>query len=888
MKTYCIQLKSRTCLLGAFFLFLVALVPWAGAIEAGANWDIHMDIPDVVANDFHVEGILISGDPNGNWSSPPVLVSHIDDLFVDFSYSIYPDYSSSEQNVYLFRADWSGADYKYCDILHLGLMFDLECHNLILDVVGWWTVDGEPIGEFLLPGYRVFDNFQNPFESRLSLHNDTAIDGQVTQLFVTVLSPEEVGLLFGTKENMFQEMRKGGALDPLNGAPPVPWSKGVKVNEAGFPEPIEPVNPQDFPAESFFDVFFEIEFPEPGMIGLDPPFRVAPGDVVVAAEEVTFINNAGAEEIRWTWEIHQTHGLDFGDAPDQNYQTLLASDGARHVAQGVYLGQYRDSEPDGQPSGNADGDDLNPPAGPDDEDGVQIIGTLFPGGGFTLNLTTSTSCSVNAWADWNRDGDFADPGEHVIPDTLFFAGGTITGQLTVPPTAVPGPTYMRFRVCSQSGVQSFGFAPDGEVEDYLVVIEEQQIDDRFDWGDAPDGFAAPGYPTLAANNGANHLITGLRLGPSIDPEPDGQPNLNADGDDLAGAPPDDEDGVVFNNGLVQGQQVKITVTASGPGILNAWADWNQNNSWADLAEHIFIDQPLAAGASNLVFNVPPTALPGSCYLRFRFSTAPGLNVDGPAPDGEVEDYLEGIEEGPAEVFDFGDAPDSVQVPGYPTLLVNNGARHALGTGIFLGPNIDPEADGQPNVAASGDDLSGTPDDEDGVRLVYRAIQGQTTQVEVNLTAPGAVWLNAWADYDADSTWLAADEHIFIDLPLAPGINVIDLPIPDSAAFGKIYFRFRVSTTPGLSFVGPAADGEVEDYRFEVCLGVQPFININASNDVVLSWKPVPGASSYVIYGSSGLGSFPSTWTVLDPSVLGTSWIDTGWLPRQFYMVVAQP
>ncbi len=57
-----------------------------------------------------------------------------------------------------------------------------------------------------------------------------------------------------------------------------------------------------------------------------------------------------------------------------------------------------------------------------------------------------------------------------------------------------------------------------------------------DFGDAPD----PTYPTLAASNGAHHPFDAeLYLGASVDGETDGQPTINADGDDLDGT--DDED-----------------------------------------------------------------------------------------------------------------------------------------------------------------------------------------------------------------------------------------------------------------------------------------------------------------------------------------------------------
>jgi photosystem II stability/assembly factor-like uncharacterized protein len=47
--------------------------------------------------------------------------------------------------------------------------------------------------------------------------------------------------------------------------------------------------------------------------------------------------------------LHRTAGgLDFGDAPDPTYPTLLASDGARHTAGALYLGAGVDCEVDSQ------------------------------------------------------------------------------------------------------------------------------------------------------------------------------------------------------------------------------------------------------------------------------------------------------------------------------------------------------------------------------------------------------------------------------------------------------------------------------------------------------------------------------------------------------------
>jgi hypothetical protein len=84
------------------------------------------------------------------------------------------------------------------------------------------------------------------------------------------------------------------------------------------------------------------------------------------------------------------------------------------------------------------------------------------------------------------------------------------GTFPVPASAAPGPTFARFRFSSAGGLSYTGLAPDGEVEDYYVIIEEP-----LDFGDAPD----PTYPTLSVSNGARHLISpNLFLGATVDAE----------------------------------------------------------------------------------------------------------------------------------------------------------------------------------------------------------------------------------------------------------------------------------------------------------------------------------------------------------------------------------
>jgi hypothetical protein len=225
-------------------------------------------------------------------------------------------------------------------------------------------------------------------------------------------------------------------------------------------------------------------------------------------------------------------------------------------------------------------------------------------------------------------------------------------------------------------------------------------------------------------------------------------------------------------------------------------------------------------------SVPAGAIPGPTFARFRINSdglaADGsdLSFDGLALDGEVEDYQVFI-----EALDFGDALD----PTYPTLLASNGARHVLDSpwhvnpgpwvavpGPWLGDTVDPDADGQPDLAALGDDNPfGT--EENGIIFTTALVPGDPAGLDVDMTAsPAGGWLNAWIDFDASGDWTGPDEQIITDLWLdAGGIYSEVYTIPGAAVGGDTFARFRISSQPGLGWTGVAFDGEVEDYSVRI-------------------------------------------------------------------------
>lgn len=174
--------------------------------------------------------------------------------------------------------------------------------------------------------------------------------------------------------------------------------------------------------------------------------------------------------------------FDYGDAPDTPYPSLTASNGARHqLGTGVFLGSCVDSDPGfmaagGALVGMATKDDTSkgtPTYGdcvnPDDEDGVTIGVVEIGSSSFTVDVVASAACRMNAWLDWNGDGNWSGPAEKIIADTQLAAGSNKL-NIDVAPFAVEGDTYARFR-CSTLGNDGItGEAADGEVEDYKVTI----------------------------------------------------------------------------------------------------------------------------------------------------------------------------------------------------------------------------------------------------------------------------------------------------------------------------------------------------------------------------------------------------------------------------------
>ncbi len=280
----------------------------------------------------------------------------------------------------------------------------------------------------------------------------------------------------------------------------------------------------------------------------------------------------------------------------------------------------------------------------------------------TCPAATTVPLYVNAWFDWNRDGDWDDtlqcPAGGLAPEwavqNQIIPAGTPAGTQTFttprflpwnPASGKPA-IWMRITIAEQpwqpgsligwGGCGPAGGYEYGETEDYVF---DPVVTENYDFGDAPE----PPYPTKLPNGARHVIMPGFCLGTQIDAEGDGQPDATATGDDVNGI--DDEDGVTFPSAILPGQATTCTVSVTGvPGttyFLDAWIDFDGNGSWADPGEQIAASLPVFSGPLNLVaFAVPATTPAGvSRAARFRLSTTGGLGFSGLAKDGEVEDYM---------------------------------------------------------------------------------------------------------------------------------------------------------------------------------------------------------------------------------------------------------
>jgi hypothetical protein len=365
--------------------------------------------------------------------------------------------------------------------------------------------------------------------------------------------------------------------------------------------------------------------------------------------------------------IHYYDDLEFGDAPDPTYPSLLASDGARHFPTDTEwlglqsTGEWKDYELD------ANVLDLF-------DDGLQTFVLTTNNSAQTVSfevseLTGTADLVANILIDLNIDGDWNDPGEHVVVNQqILIAGGegVVVSNPFTTIGAVPGPTWMRITLTRSpinpgwDGTMA-GFAQMipfdyGETEDWEIVMEEGPPEPYLEFGDAPD----PTHPSNLSSDGARHTPTNTEcLGlQSTGKWKDYELDANVPDLDLF------DDGLVTSTITVDNPAQTVTfevseLTGTPSLIANILIDLNIDGDWDDAGEHVVVNQqvPIAGGEGTVVSNPFSTigAVPGPTWMRITLTRSPinsGWNGTmasagylSPFEYGETEDWNVSIEHG---------------------------------------------------------------------------------------------------------------------------------------------------------------------------------------------------------------------------------------------------
>ncbi|MDB6120965.1 MAG: hypothetical protein JWO08_4746, partial [Verrucomicrobiaceae bacterium] len=222
-------------------------------------------------------------------------------------------------------------------------------------------------------------------------------------------------------------------------------------------------------------------------------------------------------------------------------------------------------------------------------------------------------------------------------------------------------------------------------------------------------------------------------------------------------------------------------------------------------------------------------------------------------------------------LDMGDLPDTSSSfgPGnYQTLQEHNGPTHIVGTALRLGAKVDAEHAANPSSDALGDDNDGD-DDEDGIASMPQFVRGQTVTVPVSAynTTGSSATLYGFFDWSSNGSFADTNESVTMSVANnTNGILNLSVTVPSTAAIGMTGARFRVSTQTGLTSLGAAPNGEVEDYFIQVC----PNITITPAS---LTVGTVGTAYSQALTASSGTS--PYSWSITNGTLPSGLSLSTG-------------
>ncbi len=353
-----------------------------------------------------------------------------------------------------------------------------------------------------------------------------------------------------------------------------------------------------------------------------------------------------------------------------------------------------------------------------------------------------------------------------------------------------------------------------------------------------------GIQEIYAGPGAADQVANFFLFPPNDPNPGG------------GSGPGNIRGVVFNDLDNNGARGLAEV---GVPNIRVYVDSNQNGVWDSGTE----DSQLTSDNGSFAFSiVNPGTVRINVDIADKGTPAAFWNVTTPSlgyfdvtigAGGNVNGLEFGLNS--RADSDWGDLPDS-----YGTTAATNGPRHHITPGFQLGPSVDGEVDGKPTADATGEALAG--DDDNGVLIVSNGgslVKGDNT-LRITVSGIGGL-LTGWMDFNADGhfdeterlTWRLNGANLGGEADINPGTYDFTITVPSNAVGNKIASRFRWGEQ-GLSFLGPAAVGEVEDYMFTLVSLLGDYNQDGIVNQADYSvWRKSNGQTVTPFSGADGNG-----------------------------------